>query len=176
MFILIHFRTFTRRFIFILFLQIACGSRNYSSYGDSPFVSRVKEQYEYEVVKNPPEWAYVERLMPFDAIPAVKPKEKYPSGWIPPCEEAKKLPYFISRSKNQELPIYLNITFRGMRKITQIRKIEGDIWLLNDLIKELLKENAHKYVETRVHELGRFIEVKGDYVNVLRDWAYSKGF
>ncbi|CAK1583055.1 unnamed protein product [Parnassius mnemosyne] len=151
-------------------------SRNYSNYAHSPLVSKVKDQYEFDVVKNPPEWAYVERLLPFDTIPAVSPKEKYPSGWIPPREEARNLPFFVSRTKNHELPIYLNITFRGMRKITQIRKIDGDIWLLNDEIKIYLKEAAKRYVETKVHELGKFIEVKGDYVNVLRDWAHTKGF
>ncbi|XP_013136263.1 PREDICTED: 39S ribosomal protein L49, mitochondrial [Papilio polytes] len=155
---------------------ISVTSRNYSNYANSPFIDKIKEQYEYDVVKNPSEWIYVERLLPFDTIPAVRPKEKYPSGWIPPKEEALNLPYFISRTKNHELPIYLNITFRGMRKITQIKKIEGDIWLLNDILKTHLKESAGQYVETRVHELGKFIEVKGDYVNIVRDWAHSKGF
>lgn len=151
-------------------------SRKYSNYGDSPLVDRIKDQYEYEVVKNPPEWSYVERLLPFEIIPEVKPKAKYPSGWIPPREEAAELPFFITRTKNHELPIYLNLTHRGCRKITIIRKIEGDIWLLNDEIKELLESERKRYVETRVHELARFIEVKGDYVNYLRDWAHSKGF
>ncbi|CAH2041720.1 unnamed protein product, partial [Iphiclides podalirius] len=29
-------------------LAIACGSRNYSNYAHSPFVRKVKEQYDYE--------------------------------------------------------------------------------------------------------------------------------
>ncbi|XP_068631002.1 large ribosomal subunit protein mL49 [Battus philenor] len=157
-------------------LSVACASRNYSNYAHSPFVNKIREQYEYEVVKNPPEWKYVERLLPFETIPAVTPKENYPSGWIPPREEAKNLPYYMSRTRNHEVPIYLHVTFRGMRKITKIKKIEGDIWLFNDIIKAHLKETSGKYVETRVHELGQFIEVKGDYVNILRDWAHSKGF
>ncbi|KAI8431939.1 hypothetical protein MSG28_004476 [Choristoneura fumiferana] len=151
-------------------------SRKYSNYAHSPLVHKIKDQYEYEVVKNPPEWSYVERLLPFEIIPEVKPKAKYPSGWIPPKEEAAELPFFITRTKNHELPIYLNQTFRGQRKITIIKKIEGDIWLMNDEIKELLENERKRYVETRVHELGRFIEVKGDHVNYLRDWAHSKGF
>ncbi|XP_049875221.1 probable 39S ribosomal protein L49, mitochondrial [Pectinophora gossypiella] len=151
-------------------------SRNYSSYAKSPFVSRVKEQYDFEIVKNPPEWAYVERLLPFQTIPKITPKDSYPSGWIPPKEEAKDLPYFISRNKNSSLPIYLNLTFRGMRKISKIKRIEGDIWHLNGEIKGYLKDKFGKYIETRVHEPGRFIEVKGDYVEDLCDWAYSKGF
>ncbi|XP_035438036.1 probable 39S ribosomal protein L49, mitochondrial [Spodoptera frugiperda] len=151
-------------------------SRKYSTYGTSPYVHKIQEQYDYEIVKNPPEWAYVQRLLPFDTIPQVTPKESYPSGWIPPKEEAKNLPYFIARTKNHELPIYLNITYRGIRQITKIKRIEGDIWLLNDEIKQYLKEKNKRYVETRVHEVGRFIETKGDYVNDLVQWAHSKGF
>ncbi|XP_063625350.1 large ribosomal subunit protein mL49 [Cydia splendana] len=151
-------------------------SRNYSNYKNSPLVHRITEQYEYEIVKNPAEWTYVERLLPFETIPEVQPKDKYPSGWVPPKEEALELPYFISRTKNHLLPIYLHATFKGGRKITAIKKIDGDIWQMNDEIKEFLEDKMKRYVETRVHELGRFIEVKGDYVNDLHDWAHSKGF
>ncbi|VVC99488.1 unnamed protein product [Leptidea sinapis] len=143
-------------------------SRKYSNYAHSPLVKHIKEQYEFEVVKKPPEWTYVQRLLPFDTIPQVTPKESYPSGWIPPKDEAKNLPFFIERTRNHELPIYLDITFRGMRKVSAIRKIEGDIWLMNDEVKEYLKNKYCRYVETRVHELGGFIEVKGDFVNALR--------
>lgn len=151
-------------------------ARNYSNYAHSPFVRKIKEQYDFDIVKNPPEWTYVERLLPLETIPPVVPKESYPSGWIPPKEEAKELPYYMPRTKNHELPIYLTITHKGQRKITALRKIEGDIWLMNDLIKEHLQEKLNRYVETRVHEFGRFIEVKGDFVNLLKEWAYSKGF
>ncbi|XP_063364757.1 large ribosomal subunit protein mL49 [Cydia amplana] len=151
-------------------------SRNYSNYKNSPLVHKITEQYEYEIVKNPAEWTYVERLLPFETIPEVQPKANYPSGWVPPKDEALELPYFISRTKNHALPIYLLTTFKGGRKITMIKKIDGDIWQMNDEVKEFLEEKMKRYVETRVHELGRFIEVKGDYVNDLRDWAHSKGF
>lgn len=63
-----------------------------------------------------------------------------------------------------------------MRKISQIKKIEGDIWLFNDDIKSYLKKKTKRHVETRVQEVARFIEVKGDHVNDLIKWAYSKGF
>lgn len=106
----------------------------------------------------------------------MKSKDAYPSGWIEPKEEAKKLPYFILRTKNHLLPIYLNLSERGARKISLIKKIEGDIWYMNDEIKLYLKNKHKKYIETRVHEFAKFIEVKGDYVIDLQQWAYSKGF
>ncbi|OWR50820.1 putative 39S ribosomal protein L49 [Danaus plexippus plexippus] len=151
-------------------------SRKYSNYASSPFVSKIQEQYEFEIVKNPPEWGYVERLLPLETVPQIKPKESYPSGWIAPKEEAKNLPYYIARNKNHQIPIYLEIGYRGQRKITKIKKIEGDIWLMNDLIKDYLKNKCNRYIETRVHEIGKFIDVKGDYVNILIDWAHSQGF
>lgn len=150
--------------------------RQYSNYAHSPFVRKIKEQYDFDVVKNPEEWKYVERLLPFETIPKVTPKESYPSGWVPPKEEAVDHLYFIQRSKNHELPIYLNITYRGTRKISMIKRIEGDIWLMNDEIKAYLKKKNNRYIETRVHEAAKFIETKGDYVHDLREWALSKGF
>lgn len=150
--------------------------RKYSNYAHSPFVSKIKEQYKFEVVKNPEEWKYVERLMPFETIPNVTPKDSYPSGWVPPDDTAVEHPYFIQRTKNHELPVYLRITFRGIRKISMVRKIEGDIWLMNDEIRKYLKQKNNKYIETRVHEVAKFIETKGDYVQDLREWALSKGF
>lgn len=139
-------------------------------------MDKVTEQYNYEIVKNPPEWEYVQRLLPLETIPPVKPKEVYPSGWVPPKEEAINHPYFLQRSKNHEIPIYLNIGNRGIRKVTKVKKIEGDIWMMNDDIKSFLKQKNNKYIETRVNELGKFIEVKGDQVNNLHEWALSKGF
>lgn len=151
-------------------------SKSYSNYAASPYVHRIKEEYDYDVVRNAPEWTYVTRLMPFETIPAISSKEKYPSGWIPPREEAKQLPFFIARTKNHNVPIYLNVFYRIDKKISKIKRIEGDIWALNDEIKFYLKEKHGKYIESRVHEMARFIEVKGDYVLNLRAWAYSKGF
>ncbi|KAL4715757.1 hypothetical protein ACJJTC_006336 [Scirpophaga incertulas] len=157
-------------------LSVTLCAKDYSSYGKSPFVDKITERYDYEIIKNPPEWEYVKRLLPLDIIPKVTPKDNYPSGWIPPKEEAQNLPYFIRRTKHHEIPIYLNLTYRGTRKVTKIKKLDGDIWLLNHEIKKYLNSTQQRYVETRVHELARFIEVKGDFVTVLKEWAYSKGF
>lgn len=150
--------------------------RHYSNYKTSPNIDEVNQSYDYEVFKKPPEWEYVQRLLPFQAIPKVTPKDKYPSGWVPPKEEAVNNPYFISRTKNGELPIYLEITHRGMRRVSKLKKIDGDLWLMNDDIREFLKSKHNRFVMTRVHEFAKFIEVKGDFVNDLKDWALSKGF
>lgn len=161
---------------FYFSLQVVGAAKEYSNYAKSPFVDKIKEEYEFELVKDPVAWKYVEKLMPYEGIPKVLPKDQYPSGWIPPKEEAKTLNYFIPRMKDHSLPIYLQLAFRGQRKTTLIKRVEGDIWLLNDLIKSHLKNKHQKYVETRVNELAQFIEIKGDYVNDVLEWAYAKGF
>lgn len=151
-------------------------ARNYSRYANSPLVEDVTDRVDYEVVKNPPEWKFVERLLPLQTVPKIKEKSSYPSGYLPSKPEAADHPYFITRTRNHMLPIYLNLTFRGQRRISLIKKIDGDIWQLNDELKQYLQNKYNKIIATRVHELLGTIEVKGDYVIDLRNWAYSKGF
>lgn len=38
---------------------------------------------DFETVENPPEWKYVERVLPTKCIPNPKVKDTYPSGWQP---------------------------------------------------------------------------------------------
>lgn len=50
-------------------------------------------------------------------------------------ETAPNLPYFVNRTRNGMLPLYLNFEeVRDMRKITTLRHIEGDIWVCLDFI------------------------------------------
>ncbi|KAG8251409.1 54S ribosomal protein L49, mitochondrial [Homalodisca vitripennis] len=53
------------------------------SYKNSKLVEDDSKYTEFEVFHNPEEWKYVERLLPIKWIPDPKPKENYPSGWIP---------------------------------------------------------------------------------------------
>lgn len=40
------------------------------------------------------------------------------------------LPYIVARTKNHMIPVYLHLEeVRGIRKVTIIRHIEGDIWV-----------------------------------------------
>lgn len=42
------------------------------------------EYTDFEIIENPPEWKYVERILPMKYIPNPKVKDTYPSGWQPP--------------------------------------------------------------------------------------------
>nr|CAD7402088.1 unnamed protein product [Timema cristinae] len=69
-------------------------------------------------------------------------------------ESARTNPYFVRRSKNHMLSVYLYRGFRGHVRITQIVHIQGNIWALeSDLKKYLLKSNNN--ITTQVHECDR---------------------
>uniref|UniRef100_A0A1A8G6U1 Large ribosomal subunit protein mL49 n=1 Tax=Nothobranchius korthausae TaxID=1143690 RepID=A0A1A8G6U1_9TELE len=128
------------------------------------------------VVESTEEYAFVERLIPPSRVPA-PPKHvgAAPSGWIPPAESPPDLPYMIRRSRMHNIPVYTNLT-HGNRKMTLVRKVEGDIWALEKHVKEYLKEVTGKELPTQVNEVTMTLKVKGHYDLELKDWLASKGF
>lgn len=73
-------------------------------------------------------------------------------------------------------PIYLIRTFRGMRQVTELTHIEGDIWALQPELKQYLENVTGRPMGMRVNEITGQIKIRGDYVNRVKDWFYSKGF
>ena len=50
------------------------------------------------------------------------------------AERQPNLPFFVGRTKNHMVPVYLDLeAIRGQRKITMIKHIEGDIWVSSSL-------------------------------------------
>lgn len=128
------------------------------------------------VLKNPPEWKYVEQLLAAPTIPVPSPKADYSSGWTPQKPEALTQAYFIRRSRNHMLPVYLKIGFRGLRKVTLIRNIKGDIWKLNNELMDYIEYYMAKKERSHVNEFTQQIKINGDYVNLIKDYLASKGF
>lgn len=136
----------------------------------------VERQPTIEIRTNPPEWKYVERILPMKIVPTPLAKDEYPSGWVPQQARAHSYPYFIRRSKNHMVPVYLDLGFRNIRKRTIIRHIEGDIWLLyHDLFDHVSHYMARKQ-KARVNEFAGQIVFAGDHVNLIKDYLVSKGF
>lgn len=133
-------------------------------------------QPQIEILKNPPEWKYVERILPKSTVPSVAPKECYSSGWTPQQPNAFKQPYFIKRSKNHMVPVYLQIDYRGTRRRTFIKHITGDIWKLHNELLDYIEYYMAKKERSRVNEFTGQITINGDYVNLLKDYLVSKGF
>ncbi|KAL1138632.1 hypothetical protein AAG570_008695, partial [Ranatra chinensis] len=133
------------------------------------------EKIEFEVSKNPEEWKYVERLLPYKFIPEPKTKDFYPSGWSLP-KHIENLPYFLRRSKNHMIPVYLKLSHRGMRKLTVIRHIKGDVWLFEKDLKGYLEKKLQKEIATRIDEVSGKVTIKGDHVHNVLVWVKDKGF
>ncbi|XP_034951161.1 probable 39S ribosomal protein L49, mitochondrial [Chelonus insularis] len=131
---------------------------------------------DFEKVENPKEWPYVEWYLKSHFIPKPKNEENLPSGWVPPKEGAKKLPYFVQRSKNFMLPVYLVRKNRGLRRLTIIKKIEGDILRLEAELKPHLEKLAAKEIGCQISEPGGVIKFRGDHVSRVKEWLISKGF
>ncbi|XP_011187216.1 probable 39S ribosomal protein L49, mitochondrial [Zeugodacus cucurbitae] len=150
----------------------------HSSYLSSPQVESLEKYPEVEIVRDAPEWKYVERLLPQKTIPKPVKKAEYPSGWKPQTAAAlPNLKYFVARTKNHMVPVYLHTTFRGQRRITVIRRIQGDIWELErDLRIVVEKARNGKLCASRVNEMSGQIHFHGDYVDVIREHLKEKGF
>lgn len=132
------------------------------------------DQYpQIEVLKNPPEWKYVERILGKAQIPEPLSKSEYPSGWKPQTNLDN--PYYVARTMNHMIPVYLNTYFRGQRRITKLRKIQGDIWLLERELREVIEARIGKNIATRINELSGQIWFKGDFVNIIKDHLMKKG-
>lgn len=149
-----------------------------SSFQSSPKVGDPSNYTDFEVSKDPKEWSYVERLLASKTVPPAPTSidKEFPSGWKPTTEDAKKLPYFVDRSKNHMHSVYLRRTYRGMRRITSIRRIQGDIWALEFELKKYLEEKNGKRLGSQIHEVAGIVNFRGDHVLDVKDWLNSKGF
>lgn len=137
----------------------------------------------FEITSDPNEWKYVERLFPYKTVPAPPMNvETTPSGWVPPKEPDTNLPYFVPRTKNYMHPVYLILSKRGMRRLTYVRKIQGDIWQFESDLKSHIEylQPAHKkrvkMVSSRINEPAGVVIFQGDFVSIVNRWLQSKGF
>lgn len=75
------------------------------------------------------------------------------------------------------LPVYLKISHRGQRRITQINNVDGNIWALEAQIKKYLENvyNHQKIIATKVHEVCGHLCIHGDHVSRVNEWLLKKG-
>jgi len=150
--------------------------RNASTYSVR-FEEKSPEHYtKFHEVKTA-DWKYVDRLIPPLVIPDYPVKDSYVSGWKPPADSALSNQFFVKRTKNHMIPVYLNFeAVRDQRKITLIKNIEGDIWELERLLKEHIQTTQSKTIISQVHEVAMQIKFRGDYVNIVKKWLLDRGF
>lgn len=128
------------------------------------------------IIESTEEYHFVERLIPPSRVPDPPPHAGVtPSGWTPPAASPPDLPYMIRRSRMHNIPVYTDLT-NSNRKMTLIRKVEGDIWALERDVKEFLKEVTGKELPTMVNEVTMTLKIKGYYDQELKQWLAGKGF
>ncbi|XP_015680825.1 39S ribosomal protein L49, mitochondrial [Protobothrops mucrosquamatus] len=130
------------------------------------------------IVESTEEYKFVERLIPPTTVPVPPKHDQYPtpSGWRPPQDLPPDLSYFVRRSRMHNVPVYKDTSYRGSRKMTIIRKIEGDIWALENDVKGFLTELSGQTPATQVNENTCSIRVKGYFEQELKTWLMDKGF
>ncbi|XP_076669868.1 mitochondrial ribosomal protein L49 [Andrena cerasifolii] len=151
--------------------------KRWGTYKSSPIYKDPSHYTDYEVTRDPKEWEYVERLLKPKTVP-VPPLEnkKLPSGWKPPVAKQADHPYYVQRTKNYMIPVYMGVTFRGTRRITTVRKIHGNIWALESELRTYLEKQTNKVIGVRVNELIGEIQFRGDHVSLVKKWLDEKGF
>lgn len=150
---------------------------NFGRFQSSEKFEGIDKHPEVEIISNPPEWKYVEELLGKKLVPLPEKKEEYPSGWQPQDpKKYKQLPYYIRRSRNHMVPVYLRIKFRGTQRRTVIKNIEGDIWKANEeFIKAIKARIGNNPVYTQINEMHGVIKIKGDYVTLIQKYLLDKG-
>ena len=63
-----------------------------------------------------------------------------------------------------------------MRKLTYIRKIQGDIWKLEADLKKFVEGEKNKRLASRINELAAVVILHGDHVSAVKKWLGTKGF
>lgn len=129
----------------------------------------------YEITRDPEEWKHVENILPPLLVPDPVKKAEYPSGWQPPTENLSEKPYYVERTKNHMMPVYMRIQLRGQRRHTFVKKIKGDIWLLHAELKEFLQKQQIAPIRSQVNEFAGFICIHGDHVNAIKYYLTKKG-
>lgn len=149
-----------------------------SSYDSSPLVDTIdlSKQPNIEVIRDAPEWKYVEQVLAPQLIPEPTRKAEYPSGWKPQTINPRETPYMIPRTKNGMLPVYLQILFRGTKRVTHIRLIQGDIFAFEEELTNFLEDYLKRKFVIRANEFSGTIKITGDYVNLIKYFLSEKGF
>ncbi|XP_071535872.1 large ribosomal subunit protein mL49 [Panulirus ornatus] len=138
-------------------------------------IPETREQVEVSTA----EWSYVERLMHPTAIPkpCAMPGEVMPSGWVAPSAKIGDYPYFVPRSTNHMIPVYLKHVQILQRFITSVKHVEGDIFALGEELQDYLQQRIpKKYIIVRVHEPHQVIQIKGNFVAEVKEFLLEKGF
>ena len=162
-------------YLFLLLSQKLCSNTVDGSVENSEFPLEVEaSQEDFD--------QFVAPLLPSPVVPPMPCHEVYPtpSGWFPPNDQLRSAEkYFVKRTKNHHLPVYARVTKREFRTqhLTEISKIEGDIWALEADLREFLEKEVggEELIRTQVHEVARRIRIRGQHQPQVAAFLLDKG-
>jgi len=97
---------------------------------------------------------------------------KSPSGWVPRANPPPELQFDIERSKTNNIPVYVSYSHGRAKVITTVRKVRGDIKVLERCVREHLGDEHHY----QVNELTNQLKVKGNHRDKITRLLKELGF
>ncbi|KAJ1994401.1 mitochondrial large ribosomal subunit [Coemansia spiralis] len=104
----------------------------------------------------------------FESTLAVQPEAAQITARAP---ESVVYPYYVHRTRFQTLPVYSDIKNGKTRKLTLIRRIEGDIGALREELSRHLDDSS-----IQIKSISNQLVIKGDRTKEVREWLTVKGF
>lgn len=82
--------------------------------------------------------------------------------------------YFISRTANNNLPVYTDFKNGRTQLLTIIRRVQGDAYALKNDILSLFPDAPKDYV--KVNPVNNHVVIKGLHMDDIKQWLAQKGF
>jgi len=101
------------------------------------------------------------------------PLNPAPVEFLAEAECAPNLPYFVTRTRNQELPVYQHRKRGGNLIVTYIKKVDGELHTLRDTIRQLLDVPEENVV---MNERTRQVVIKGHHKFVIEKFLRERRF
>lgn len=91
-------------------------------------------------------------------------------------EEAFQHPYFVERTKNHMLPVFLKKYGVANTLCTKVKNVHGDLRGFQKDLHNHIEMKIGRRVPCYVHEGNCTIFFRGDFVYYVEQWLLSKGF
>jgi len=156
-------------------------------FGDNRFWKKIdNKKWEFVATQNPEEWKYVDRLVEAaksKTVPVPKLDSVAASGFLMPLAKPKDYTYFVRRTLNHMLPVYVSklavdnngASDKGIT-ITSVKKVEGDVFKLREDLCEFLLQRYEQEFISQPDELRQKVVFRGNFESDFKDFLKLRGF
>lgn len=89
------------------------------------------------------------------------------------AQRSPNLPYYVTRTPSNELPVYHFAKGGGNKPLTKVRRIDGDLEALRDALQQHLQL---KWDDCAINSLTKHVVVKGHVKNEIRAFLQARNF